>query len=233
VVRRRQRIILPAAAVVVLVIAICGGLLAYTFDYPDSWENLLPGSRCEVPLHISRQDQNNNGIPDALDLVEGAREEVTGRTQYDSSYYRGGYPPEGKGACSDVIWRAFRAAGYDLKEMVDEDIRSAPSAYGTTGKNPDPAIDFRRVRNLQVFFQRHARELTTEVKPGDVKNLTQWQPGDIVVFGPPYPHIGIISDRRCRNGVPWLIHNGGPRATEGDYLLNWPSKIICHFRFVV
>ncbi|NLU48835.1 MAG: hypothetical protein GXX09_00250 [Syntrophomonadaceae bacterium] len=55
-VRRRQRIILPAAAVVVLVIAICGGLLAYTFDYPDSWENLLPGSRCEVPLLISRQD---------------------------------------------------------------------------------------------------------------------------------------------------------------------------------
>jgi len=194
---------------------------------------LIPsGSRCDVPLVVPEQDKNKNNIPDALDLVAGARREVSGHTRYDASYYRGGYPPEGRGCCTDVIWRAFKAAGYNLKDLVDEDIRKAPAAYGATGRSPDPNIDFRRVSNLAVFFKRHALVLTTEVKPSDVDNLVQWQAGDIVVFGPPNEHIGIISDRRRRDGVPLLIHNAGPWATENDCLLHWPSKITCHFRFI-
>ncbi len=57
------------------------------------------GPKCEVPLRISQHDENGNGIPDALDLVAGARREVTGHTLYDASYYQGGYPPEGWGSC--------------------------------------------------------------------------------------------------------------------------------------
>ncbi|MEW6448258.1 MAG: DUF1287 domain-containing protein [Bacillota bacterium] len=190
---------------------------------------LKPG--LEIPLTVAEHDENRNGVSDALDFVAGARREAERRTRYDASYRSGGYPPEGRGACTDVIWRAFREAGYDLKKMVDEDIREAPEAYGTTGSRPDPNIDFRRVSNLVVFFQRHGRKLTTEVKPGNIKNLTNWQPGDIVVFGPPWEHIGIISDQRRADGVPLLIHNAGPRASEGDYLLRWPSKITHHFRY--
>ncbi|HIE11847.1 MAG TPA: DUF1287 domain-containing protein [Desulfotomaculum sp.] len=156
--------------------------------------------------------------------------EVKRGTSYDAGYYAS-HPPEGRGACTDVIWRAFREAGYDLKKMVDDDIRAAPEAYGSTGSRPDPNIDFRRVSNLAVFFKRHAQELTTEVRPGDQENLANWQPGDIVLFGPPYEHIGIISDKRRSDGVPLLIHNAGPRAAEGDYLLHWPSRITHHFRY--
>jgi uncharacterized protein YijF (DUF1287 family) len=170
-------------------------------------------------------------VPDALDFVAGARREVQRRTRYDAGYYAGGYPPEGRGACTDIVAQAFREAGYDLKKMVDEDIRRAPAAYGETGKHPDPNIDFRRVANLTVFFRRHAQELTTMVRPGDRENLTQWQPGDIVVFGPPYEHIGIISDKRRPDGVPYLIHNAAPVAAEGDFLLRWPSQITHHFRY--
>lgn len=188
-------------------------------------------SRCEVPLLISSQDQNNNQIPDALDIVNGARQEVELGTHYDASYYQGGYPPEGKGACTDVIWRAFKAAGYDLKEMVDQDIENAPDAYGNTGENPDPDIDFRRVSNLEVFFQRHGQQLTLELIPGDIENLSCWQAGDIVVFAQPLEHIGIVSERRRRDGVPLLIHNAGPRACESDSLQGWPSRISYHFRF--
>jgi|GEM_PF-305200 len=200
---------------------------------PDFIGSYYLGPKCEVPQIVSQQDQNQNGIPDALDIVRGARQEVERGTVYDGSYFAGGYPPEGKGACTDVIWRAFKAAGYDLKKMVDEDIKSAPEAYGATGRHPDPAIDFRRVSNLLVFFKRHGQELGTEIIPADVTNLINWQPGDIVVFGLPLEHIGIISDKRERDGVPQMIHNAGPRASEDNYyLLNWSSPRTYHFRFI-
>jgi hypothetical protein len=184
------------------------------YRLPFSWY-LYPvplGPPCTVPLQISSHDQNGNGTPDALDLVAGARQEVTGHTLYDASYYQGGYPPPGRGACTDLVWRAFQQAGYNLKDMVDQDIRDHPGAYGTTGQHPDPNIDFRRAGNLDIFFKRHAQSLTTQVTPGDVSNLIQWQPGDIVVFGNG-GHIGIISDQRRSDGVPLLIHNAGHWAT--------------------
>ncbi len=118
-----------------------------------------------------------------------------------------------------------------MRVMVDEDIRLVPEEYGATGQQPDSAIDYRRVQNLQVFFQRYGQVLTTEIKPGDKTNLVYWQPGDIVVFAPPQEHIAIISDHRRRDGVPLIIHNAGPWASEVDYLQNWPSPIIYHFRF--
>ncbi|HWQ76930.1 MAG TPA: DUF1287 domain-containing protein [Syntrophomonas sp.] len=58
-------------------------------------------------------------------------------------------------------------------------------------------------------------------------------PLDIVVFGAPLEHIAIVSDRRGRDGVPLLIHNAGPRAAEGHYLLNWSSPITYHFRYIL
>ena len=33
-------------------------------------------------------------------------------------------PPDTEGVCTDVIWRAFKNAGYSLKDMVDEDIKN-------------------------------------------------------------------------------------------------------------
>jgi Uncharacterized protein conserved in bacteria len=191
------------------------------------------GPRCEYPQRVSAQDQNQNGIPDSMDIVFGARQEVARGTVYDGSYFQGGCPPEGRGACTDVIWRAFKVSGYNLKKMVDEDIKNNPQAYGAAGRTPDPNIDFRRVSNLQIFFKRYGQELTTSIIPGDVNNLTNWQPGDIVIFGPPLEHIGIISDKRGQDGVPLMIHNCGPQASEDNYYLqNWPSRMTYHFRFI-
>jgi len=225
----------------VLVVSVVGLVLIY-YAYgnglsglriPNLFESMQQGSQYEYSRLVSTQDQIQNSIPDSMDIVNGARQEVTQGTVYDGSYFQGGYPPEGRGACTDVIWRAFKNAGYDLKKMIDEEIRSNPSAYGATGRKPDPSIDFRRVSNLQIFFKRYGQELTTEIVPGDVNNLTNWQPGDIVVFGLPLEHIGVISDQRGQDGVPLMIHNCGPKASEDSYyLLNWPSKITHHFRFI-
>lgn len=228
--KRAEGLFIAISVVTAIILAFRGQILC-RFGYPEWLYKLRPGPRLAIPLVVAEPDANGNGVPDALDFVAGARREVQRHTRYDAGYYAGGYPPEGRGACTDVIAWAFREAGYDLKKMVDEDIRRAPAAYGETGKHPDPNIDFRRVANLIVFFRRHAQELTTVVRPGDQENLTQWQPGDIVVFGPPYEHIGIISDKRRPDGVPYLIHNAAPVATEGDFLLRWPSRITHHFRY--
>jgi uncharacterized protein YijF (DUF1287 family) len=226
------KILLVAVVGLIIAGSMFGNYLIGRLDYRSFFEKIDFSPRCEVPQMISSQDQNQNGIPDAIDMVKGARQEVERGTVYDGSYFQGGYPPEGKGACTDVIWRAFKVAGYDLKKMVDEDIRTSPEAYGATGRHPDPNIDFRRVSNLQIFFKRHGQELTTQVIPGDATNLSNWQPGDIVVFGLPLEHIGIISDQRGRDGVPQMIHNCGPLASEGNYLLSWNSKTTYHFRFI-
>lgn len=229
---RRWLVFLLIAAVLLTAGYQYGDLLIYRWDYRTALDQISLEPKCEVPQLISSQDQNRNGTPDPLDIVAGARQEVERGTVYDGAYFQGGYPPEGKGACTDVVWRAFQSAGLDLKQMLDQDIKSSPQAYGATGAQPDPNIDFRRVGNLQIFFQRHGQELTTAIVPGDAANLSNWQAGDIVVFGAPLEHIGIISDQRSRNGVPLMIHNSGPQASEGQYLLNWPSPLIHHFRFI-
>ena len=59
------------------------------------------------------------------------------------------------------------------------------------------------------------------------KKIKEWQPGDIVVFGD--DHIGIISDRRNSEGITYVIHNGGQKNREEDYLTK--SEITGHYRF--
>lgn len=148
----------------------------------------------------SEKDYNNNGIDDYTDILLGAKEEAKRAPIYKNAYYAGGYPPENEGVCTDVIWRAFKNAGYNLKDMVDEDIKNNVEKYPRVSGKPDPNIDFRRVPNLKVYFERNAITLTT-----DLSKIEEWQPGDIVVFGT--SHIGIISDKRNKKGIPYLIHN--------------------------
>jgi len=160
---------------------------------------------------VSPVDYNQNGKDDYMDLVLGARRDAENHPTYDDSYFNNGYPPDNIGVCADVIWRAFREAGYSLRDMVDKDIASRPSAYPKITK-PDSNIDFRRVYNLQVFFEKYAISLTN-----DINKVEEWQPGDIVIFGN-NTHIGIVSDKRNADGRPYIIHNGGQKEREEDYL---------------
>lgn len=184
----------------------------------------------EVPDDYSRVDQNNNGIPDPLDIVYSARKEVERRTNYESNYYAGGYPPDDEGVCTDVIWRGLLGAGIDLKSLMDQDIEAYTNQYPRVQGNHDPNIDFRRVPNQYVFFERHAESLTTELKPNDIENLRQWQPGDIVVFLEGYHHVAIISDKRAKDGTPYIIHNSPPFASEVK-LKSMNTPIAGHYRW--
>lgn len=185
----------------------------------------------EVPEEYSKIDKNNNGTPDCLDIVNAARKEAENKTVYKDAYYKGGYPPDSEGVCTDVVWRGFRGIGVDLKSLVDKDIKNNVEAYPRVNGKPDPNIDFRRVRNLDVFFKRNALELTKELKPFNVENLKQWQPGDIVIIMKPFEHVAIVSDKRSKNGVPYVIHNTAPHAIESGSLVNWAPYIYGHYRW--
>lgn len=174
----------------------------------------------------SNKDYNNNGIDDYTDILLGAKEEAKKAPKYKNAYYAGGYPPENEGVCTDVIWRALKNAGYNLKDMVDEDIKNNVEKYPRVEGTPDTNIDFRRVGNLKTFLGRNSTSLTT-----DLTKIEEWQPGDIVTFG--ISHIGIISDKRNKKGIPYLIHNAGQPLREEDILEGYNSfeKISGHFRF--
>lgn len=163
-------------------------------------------------------------------LITGARSETERMPFYKSAYYRGGYPPEEEGVCTDLVWRAFRDAGVDLKSLVDADIRANTGRYPRVNGKPDPHIDFRRVPNLTVFFRRHAEALDTRFQENDPASHAIWQPGDLVVFQGP-DHIAFLSDRLNARGFPLLLHNQGPWASEGDDFAFWYGRgIVAHFR---
>lgn len=167
-------------------------------------------------------DYDSDGIDDYTDLVIGAKKDADNHPRYDGAYMSGGYPSDNVGVCTDVIWRAFKEAGYNLKEMVDKDISLHPMDYPHI-INADPNIDFRRVPNLHIFFKKYGTELTL-----DKSDISAWQPGDIVIFGNDN-HIGLVSDKRSRSGYAMIYHNAGQLHRHENYLSR--GKVIGHFRF--
>jgi len=164
-------------------------------------------------------------------LVEAARTQVGVTLGYDPAYRRIAYPggdvPLATGVCTDVVIRALRAQGLDLQQRVHEDMRRHFSAYPRHWglKRPDPNIDHRRVPNLMTWFDRQGLSLKVGQAAAD------YQPGDIVTWdlGRGLQHIGIISDRRSREGTPLALHNIGQGTREEDILFRWP--ILGHYRF--
>lgn len=170
----------------------------------------------------SKSDANSNGVDDYTDILLGARTYVETHPKYKSEYYNGGYPPKEIGVCTDVIWNAFKYAGYNLKEMIDNDIKNHVDDYPRVKGKPDPNIDFRRVPNINVFLKKYATSLSI-----DIKEIKEFQPGDILVYND--KHIAIVSDKRNKKGIPYIIHNDGSFKYEADVLNN--RKLTGHYRF--
>lgn len=166
-------------------------------------------------------------------IVNAAKAEARRQVRYDPSYYRIPYPggdvPADRGACTDVVIRSLRAAGYDLQKLMHQDMAAHWSAYPHTyglGR-PDANIDHRRVPNQMVFMRRHATALPMGTTG---KALASWKPGDIVYWRllTGQGHCGIISNVTGATGLPMAIHNVGITAQE-DCLTSW--KIIGHYRY--
>ena len=193
--------------------------MLYRFNYiPHRKYN---DSDFNITTYKSNVDKDGDGVDDQTDIINGVKEYLERKPKYKSKYYNGGYPDDGYGVCTDVVSQGLRSAGYDLMELVDQDIKSNISKYDI--EKPDKNIDFRRVRNLKVYFDNNAIILTN-----DIKRIEEWQGGDIIVFD---GHIGVVSEHRNKNGVPFVYHHANPaqKFYEED-ILEVRDDIIGHYR---
>ena len=174
-----------------------------------------------IKTYVSLVDKDNDGIDDQTDIIVNTRKYIKTNPKYKSKYYASGYPDDGYGVCTDVIAFSLKDAGYDLMDLVYNHIMENRNLYNMDVV--DKKIDFRRVVNLNVYFKNTAISLTT-----DISEKEEWQGGDIIVFK---KHIGIVSDKRNKNGVPFIIHHANPYQIyyEEDLLEN-RTDIIGHYR---
>lgn len=205
--------IVPASIIAISVIGLSVAIYAY---FQNREPEPVIEEVVEQPIVLSKLDR----------LILGARKDALAMPAYVNAYYAGGYPPENEGTCTDLVWRAFMEADILLKDLVDEDIKTNRDRYKHIAYR-DPNIDFRRVQNLAIFFEYNAEVLTT-----DVYDTQAWQAGDIVVFGN-YEHIGIVSDIRNANDIPYLIHNNDQPVREEDRLEygSYTMGIKAHYRY--
>lgn len=204
-------------------ILIFSGVGLYYANYYNLFPNRVYNDQdFNVHFQESTMDFDNDGVDDYLDFLLGARADAENRPKYDGSYITNGYPPEDVGVCTDVIWRAFKNAGYSLRDMIDKDILANANDYSSISKR-DKNIDFRRVINLRVFFDKYAIPLTL-----DIDAIDQWQAGDIAIFTD-NKHIGLVSDKRNKQGHSYIIHNSGQPKREEDFLKR--TTVIAHYRF--
>jgi uncharacterized protein YijF (DUF1287 family) len=165
-------------------------------------------------------------------LIHAARLRTQKLELYDPAYRQIAYPmgdvPEGRGVCTDVVIRAYRAAGVDLQVLVHQDMSKNfalyPKLWGMRGT--DRNIDHRRVPNLQTFFRRQGAQLAIGKTPQAFK------PGDLVTWMLPgnRPHIGIVSDRYAPDKkTPLILHNIGLGSVEDDILFEF--TITGHYRY--
>jgi uncharacterized protein YijF (DUF1287 family) len=197
-------------------------------DAAPEWAERLKGALDRARIN---KDWTNAELAFGLRLSAAAEERATHAVVYDAAYERIGYPngdvAVSRGVCADEIVRAYRLLGIDLQKLVHEDMRRAfqvyPKRWGL--KAPDTNIDHRRVPNLATFFARHGTSLTPTL---EAKN---YKPGDVVAWALPdgRPHIGIVTERRTRDGTPLVMHNIGMGPQIEDMLFG--LKITGHFRY--
>lgn len=171
-----------------------------------------------IDTYKSSLDKDNDGIDDQTDILSNAKEYVKTKPKYKSKYYDTGYPSDNYGVCTDVVAFALKDAGYDLMTLMNNDIIERQDEYGIT--TIDKNIDFRRVKNIKVYLDKYAISLTP-----NLAEIESWQAGDIVTFN---KHIAIISDKRNKDGIPYIIHNANRLFYEEDVISNY--KITGHYR---
>ena len=174
-----------------------------------------------VDTYISKIDKDNDGIDDQTDIINNTRSYIAKKPKYKSKYYANGYPDDEYGVCTDVVAISLKNAGYDLMELVNNHIKENKELYEI--ETIDKNIDFRRVRNLDIYFKNNTISLTT-----DITKIEEWQGGDIIVFK---KHIGIISDKRNKLGIPFVIHHANPyQIRYEEDILEGRKDIIGHYR---
>lgn len=204
---------------IIIFILIISIYVLYHFNYIQ--HKMYSNDNFNIKTYISSVDKDNDGVDDQTDILNNVRKYIGTKPKYLSKYYATGYPDDNYGVCTDVVAFGLKDAGYNLMELVNKDIKKHRDLYDID--IVDKNIDFRRVKNLKVYFENNSIKLTTDINKKD-----QWQGGDIIIFK---KHIGIVSDKRNKKGIPFIIHHRGKfqRYYEED-ILEYRKDIVGHYR---
>jgi uncharacterized protein len=245
------RTLLIIILILIIILAVVISISQFTFkkEYfpPTALQALLPRFRLiDMDSTGTGTDADSDGISDQKDILIGAKKQLAdpainifSEGVDEPNYYSGGDPPPEFALCTDIIARAFREAGFDLMQLVNDDITANYYEYPLQEiwgqRYPDANIDYRRIQNLEVFFARNAEELILTFKPEDLKNLEQWMPGNIVFFDMNQDghtdNVGIISDFTTRKGVPKVIYNYIDPGYTVEMDILGQTVITGHYRF--
>ena len=214
---KKKILIIVTNFLIVLIIVVLYALYRFNYIPHKKYTN----EDFNIKTYISKTDKDNDGIDDQTDILNNVRNYIKTNPKYKSKYYATGYPNDEYGVCTDVVAFALQGAGYDLMNLVNEHIKSNRNLYDIDVI--DKNIDFRRVQNLKVYLDNNAIVLTN-----DINKIKEWQGGDIVVFK---NHIGIVSDKRNKKGISFIIHHANPyqRYYEED-ILEYRDDIVGHYR---
>ena len=214
---KKKILIIVINFLIVLIIVVLYAL--YRFNYIP--HKKFTNEDFNIKTYISKTDKDNDGIDDQTDILNNVMDYIKTNPKYKSKYYATGYPNDEYGVCTDVVAFGLKGAGYDLMNLVNEHIKTNRNLYDIDVI--DKNIDFRRVQNLKVYLDHNAIALTN-----DINKIKEWQGGDIVVFK---NHIGIVSDKRNKKGISFIIHHANPyqRYYEED-ILEYHNDIIGHYR---
>ena len=210
---KKKILIIVTNFLIVLIIVVLYALYRFNYIPHKKYTN----EDFNIKTYISKTDKDNDGIDDQTDILNNVRNYIKTNPKYKSKYYATGYPNDEYGVCAFGL----KGAGYDLMNLVNEHIKTNRNLYDIDVI--DKNIDFRRVQNLKVYLDNNAIALTN-----DINKIKEWQGGDIVVFK---NHIGIVSDKRNKKGISFIIHHANPyqRYYEED-ILEYRNDIIGHYR---
>lgn len=197
-----------------------GIFILYLINYIP--HKMYTSEHFNIEVYKSEFDKDKDGIDDQTDFLMGVRSYVAKSPKYKSKYYGSGYPNDEYGVCTDVVAFGLLASGYDIMELLNDDVKNNRDEYNIT--TIDKKIDFRRVNNLNTYLKRNAISLTT-----DIDKIDLWSGGDIVVFT---KHIAVVSNMRNRKGIPFIIHhaNNHQSSYEEDKLELYKDDIVGHYR---
>lgn len=177
----------------------------------------------------SLEESGQSGAALAAAALEHSRDDVSFDDTYRKIDYPGGDVAADRGFAPDVVIRCFREIGFDLQKEVHEDMAANFRRYPDLwdAKEPDPHIDHRRVANLQRFFERNARVLTTSREAAD------YEFGDVIIWSlaTAEKHIGIVVPGPGSRALePWVVHMADEKGVKWENVL-FDYKIEGHFRY--
>lgn len=214
---KKKILIIVTNFLIVLIIVVLYALYRFNYIPHKKYTN----EDFNIKTYISKTDKDNDGIDDQTDILNNVRNYIKTNPKYKSKYYATGYPNDEYGVCTDVVAFGLKGAGYDLMNLVNEHIKTNRNLYDIDVI--DKNIDFRRVQNLKVYLDNNAIALTN-----DINKIKEWQGGDIVVFK---KHIGIVSDKRNKKGITFVIHNANPYQSDYEEdILEYRDDIVGHYR---